>query len=163
MHTNDTQSISGCQQQCCSMALHMGTCVYKQVSRAETSNNIPQMWDVITCRSPWYLLLEPKFSYQTCWSNNHYSNIQLDLFISCPSIILYATYSIKYVSCYQQHTVTLSYNLKCIWINRYPKIRPDTIMMWSNITWYCFLQWPRQKKNEYVQSQTHASCGMSIL
>ena len=35
----------------------------KQVSRAETNNNIPQtLWDVITCPYPWYLLLAHKSS-----------------------------------------------------------------------------------------------------
>ena len=35
----------------------------KQVSRAETSNYIPQIpWDVITCPSSWYLLLTHHFS-----------------------------------------------------------------------------------------------------
>ena len=35
----------------------------KQVSRAATSNYIPQcLWDVITCPCPWYLLLAPKSS-----------------------------------------------------------------------------------------------------
>ena len=37
----------------------------KQISRAGTSNNIPQtLWDVITCSCPWYLLLAQRYSYQ---------------------------------------------------------------------------------------------------
>ena len=36
----------------------------KQVSRAGTSNYIPQyLWDVITCPCPWYLLLAQHSSY----------------------------------------------------------------------------------------------------
>ena len=36
----------------------------KQVSRAGTSNYIPQiLWDVITCPCPWHLLLAHKSSY----------------------------------------------------------------------------------------------------
>ena len=37
----------------------------KQVSRAGTSNYIPQyLWDVITCPCSWHLLLAPKPSYE---------------------------------------------------------------------------------------------------
>ena len=39
----------------------------KQVSRAGTSNYIPQhLWDVITCLCPWYLLLEHQSWYMLC-------------------------------------------------------------------------------------------------
>ena len=44
----------------------MGIVCQKQISRAGTSNHIPQiLWDVITCPCPWYLLLAHKF---TCYS-----------------------------------------------------------------------------------------------
>ena len=36
----------------------------KQISRAETNNYIPQnLWDVITCACPWYLLLAKHSSF----------------------------------------------------------------------------------------------------
>ena len=41
-----------------------GPVCQKQVSRAGSSNYIPQiLWDVITCPYPWYLLLAHKSSY----------------------------------------------------------------------------------------------------
>ena len=41
-----------------------GVLYQKQVSRAGTSNYIPQyLWDVITCPCPWYLLHTEHFSY----------------------------------------------------------------------------------------------------
>ena len=42
----------------CSIWSNRGVLCQKQVSRAGTSNYIPQnLWDVITCRCPWYLVL----------------------------------------------------------------------------------------------------------
>ena len=44
-----------------------GVLCQKQVSRAVTSNYIPQfLWDVITCHCPWHLLLTKHSSYMPC-------------------------------------------------------------------------------------------------
>ena len=47
-----------------------GVFCQKKVSRTRTSNYIPQyLWDVITCRCPWYLLLAQHSWYETAWHN----------------------------------------------------------------------------------------------
>ena len=65
----------------CLLALDKGQCGFyykiiwglvcqKQVSRARTSNYIPQyLWDVITCPCPWYLILAHKSYIGTYWKD----------------------------------------------------------------------------------------------
>ena len=57
-----------------------GVLCQKQVSRAGTSNYIPQiLWDVITCPCPWYLLPAQHSSYElrakTLWRNKSHGDL----------------------------------------------------------------------------------------
>ena len=48
----------------CGFVTKWGLACQKQVSQAVANNFIPlYLWDVITCPSPWYLLLAHKYSY----------------------------------------------------------------------------------------------------
>ena len=64
----------------------LGLVCRKQISRAGTSNYIPQiLWDVITCPCPWYLILvhQSSYMYICIW---YYllivANIKYNLFLS---------------------------------------------------------------------------------
>ena len=54
-------------------AINWGVLCQKQVSRAGTSNYIPQiLWDVVTCSCPWYLLLGHRsLTDKTTTKNDH--------------------------------------------------------------------------------------------
>ena len=53
-----------------------GVLCQKQISRAQTSNYIPQkLWDVITCPCPWYLLLAQHSCNPNGWNSFDYGDV----------------------------------------------------------------------------------------
>ena len=53
-----------------------GVLCQKQISRARTSNYIPQkLWDVITCPCPWYLLLAQHSCNPNGWNSFDYGDV----------------------------------------------------------------------------------------
>ena len=82
----------------CPSSLICGLVCQKQVSRARTSNYIPQiLWDVITCPCPWYLLLAHKSS-MSCWWVRFYDTMHLGCIGSLVDKDHYDTWATTYLN-----------------------------------------------------------------